>query len=278
MKNILSIIVLLIFTESVYADTFYVGGKQLNIPSPNGFSPVTEQMDAVYRLSLQMAADPMSDQLAYYIPESEIPVAMAGEIPLHLQRFFYLKVDKKLKDTVLGSKEFAEFKSVIKRQNTEILKLVESKISNVLKETSNRVSKELDVNLALQLSQMVPLDPHYETDNAIAYSMYLNGGVEVEGEKEDIIVSGTVTIVNVAGKILLLVCGGPQEDLEWTRNASKAWADSVMASNSEPPARSPGGRGMDWNRVIEKGIVGAITVGLMALIFGVFSRFKKKKG
>jgi hypothetical protein len=276
MKNILCIIVLLIFTESVYADTFYVGGKQLDIPSPKDFSRVTEQMEAVYRLSLQMA-DPMNDQLAYYIAESDIPVAMAGEMP-PLQRYFVLKVNKELKNTVVGSKEFAELASMAKRQNTEILKSVESKIPSVMKKTSKGISKEFDVNFALQLSQMVPLDPHYETDNAFAYSMYVNYGVSVEGEKEDLIVSATATFVNVAGKILFLYCYGPQEDLEWTRNASKAWAGSVMASNSEPPARSSGGRGMDWNRVIEKGIVGAIIGGLMALIFGVFSRFKKKKG
>jgi len=30
--------------------------------------------------------------------------------------------------------------------------------------------------------------------------------------------------------------------------------------------------------VFEKGIVGAIAGGLIALIFGIFSRFKKKKG
>jgi hypothetical protein len=276
MKNILCIIVLLIFTESVYADTFYVGGKQLDIPSPKDFSRVTEQMEAVYRLSLQMA-DPMNDQLAYYIAESDIPVAMAGEMP-PLQRYFVLKVNKELKNTVVGSKEFAELASMAKRQNTEILKSVESKIPSVMKKTSKGISKEFDVNFALQLSQMVPLDPHYETDNAFAYSMYVNYGVSVEGEKEDLIVSATATYVNVAGKILFLYCYGPQEDLEWTRNASKAWAGSVMASNSEPPARSSGGRGMDWNRVIEKGIVGAIIGGLMALIFGVFSRFKKKKG
>jgi hypothetical protein len=34
---------------------------------------------------------------------------------------------------------------------------------------------------------------------------------------------------------------------------------------------------MDWNKVVEKGIVGAITGGLIALIFGVLSIFKKKK-
>ena len=123
---------------------------------------------------------------------------------------------------------------------------------------------------------MVPLDPHYETDNAFAYSMYINYGVTVEGSKEDFIVSATATFVNVAGKILFLYCYGPQKDLEWTRSASKDWAGMVMASNDQPPSHSPDSRGIDWSKVSEKGIVGAIVGGLIALVFGFFYRFKKK--
>jgi hypothetical protein len=276
MNNILSIILLLFLTGTVCADTFYVGGKELEIPPPQGFSRVTQQMDAVYRLSLQMA-DPVNDQLAYYIAESDIPVAMSGEIP-PLERYYILKVNQKLKDRVVGSKDFAELKSITKRQNKEILKSVESQIPGLLEKTSKGISKEFDVNFALRLSQVVPLDSHYETDNTFSYSMYINYGASTERSKEAFIISATATFVNIAGKILFLYCYGPQKDLEWTRDASKAWTSMVMASNSQPPSRSSGSLSMDWNKVFEKGIIGAIAGGLIALIFGVFSRLKKKKG
>jgi hypothetical protein len=276
MNNILSIILLLFLTGTVCADTFYVGGKELEIPPPQGFSRVTQQMDAVYRLSLQMA-DPVNDQLAYYIAESDIPVAMSGEIP-PLERYYILKVNQKLKDRVVGSKDFAELKSITKRQNKEILKSVESQIPGLLEKTSKGISKEFDVNFALRLSQVVPLDSHYETDNTFSYSMYINYGASTERSKEAFIISATATFVNIVGKILFLYCYGPQKDLEWTRDASKAWTSMVMASNSQPPSRSSGSLSMDWNKVFEKGIIGAIAGGLIALIFGVFSRLKKKKG
>ena len=274
MKTIISSVLILFLAGLVNAATFSVDGKDLEIPSPNGFSLVTQEMDAVYRLSLQMA-DPMNDQLAYYIAESEVPVAMSGEIP-SLERYYILKVNKKLKNMVIGSKDFAELKSVTKRQNREILKSVETQMPGLMEKTSKGISEEFDVDVALKLSKMVPLDPHYETDNAFAYSMYINYGATVEGSKEDFIVSATATFVNGAGKILFLYCYGPQEELEWTRSASKAWAGMVMASNAQPPSHSSGSRGIDWNKVLEKGIVGAIVGGLIALVLGVFSRFKKK--
>ncbi len=275
MKKTLTAILLIFFTGSAYAETFNVGGNELVIPSPQGFSRITQQMDAVYRMSLQVA-DPKNDQLAYYISNSDIPSAMAGELP-SLDRTFLLKVNKQLKNMVVGSKDFAELKSVTKRQNKEIFESVKSQIPGLMKGTSEGISKEFDVNFALQISQMIPLDPHYEVENALAYSMYINYGISAEGTKEELIVSATTTSVNVSGKVLFLYCYGPQDELEWTRIASKSWAEKVMVSNTQPPARSSGGRGMDWNKVFEKGIIGAITGGLIALIFGVLSIFKKRK-
>ena len=57
-----------------------------------------------------------------------------------------------------------------------------------------------------------------------------------------------------------------------------SWAENLMTSNSQPRARSPSSRDPDWNKVVEKGLVGAITCGLIALIVGALSLFKKKKG
>ncbi len=275
MKRTLTAILLILIAGSAYAEIFNVGGKDLVIPYPQGFSHVTQQMDAVYRMSLQMV-DPKNDQLAYYISDADIPTAMAGELP-SLDRTFLLKVNKQLKNMVVGSNDFAELKNMTRRQNKEIFESVKSQIPGLMKGISEGISKEFDVDFALQISQMIPLDPHYETDNALAYSMYINYGVSAEDTKEKLIVSATATFVNVSGKVLFLYCYGPQDALEWTRSASKLWAEKVMDSNTQPPARSSGGRGINWSKVLEKGIVGAVTGGLIALIFGILSIFKKRK-
>ncbi len=110
MKTVISSLLLLFIAGFANAEIFSVGGKDLEIPSPKGFALVTQEMDAVYRLSLQMA-DPLNDQLAYYIAESDVPVAMSGEIP-SLEHYYILKVNKKLKNMVVSSKDFAELKSI----------------------------------------------------------------------------------------------------------------------------------------------------------------------
>ena len=243
MKIIQISLLFIVSLGSASADPFTVGGKVLEIPPPSGFYRVTPQMDVVYRLSLQMV-DPMNDQLAYYIAESAVPVAISGEMP-SLERYFILKVNKRLKTMVVRSKYFSELKNIAKHKNKQIIKSIEAKIPGLMDKMSKGISEEYDVNFAMKLSQVVPLDPHYETENAFAYSMYLNYGASVDGSKEDFIVSVTVTFVNVAGKILFLYCDGPQEELEWTRTASKAWAGMIMESNTQPPSRSARGGGAD---------------------------------
>lgn len=279
MKRTLVAIILIFISGYAYGGSFNIGGKDVVIPDPQGFSYVTQEMDAVYRLNLQMV-DPKNDQLAYYISDADTPMALNGEIPT-LERTFLLKVNKELKNMVIGSKDFADLKNMTKRQNKEFFESIKSQVPDLMKDTSEGISEEYNVDFAMQISQIIPLDPHYEADNALAYSMYINYGVSTEGTKEESIVSATSTYVNIAGKVLFLYCYGPKGDLEWTRSASKEWAEQIMNSNTQPPARSSGGRGMDWNKVIEKGIVGAIvgaiTGGLIVLIFGVISFFKKRK-
>jgi len=274
MKCIFAPILIFTISISTYAETFNIEGTELLIPSPSGFTRVNKQMDAVYRLSLQMA-DPKNDLLAYYISNSEIPTAMKGEIP-PLKRTFVLKVNKELKNIIVGSDDFNAFKNVTKRQNKETFEKIKSQISDLMKEQSKGISKEFDLDIALQISQMIPLDPHYEVDDALAYSMYANYGISAEGSEEELILAATSAFVNVSGKILFLYCYGSQDELEWTRSASKSWIEGIIESNTAPPANSPS-NGINWSRALEKGIVGAVTGGLIALIIGALSYFKKKR-
>ncbi|MCK5345665.1 MAG: hypothetical protein KAR20_19780, partial [Candidatus Heimdallarchaeota archaeon] len=238
MKKILTAVLTIIFIAgSAYAETFDIGNTKLVIPSPQGFSLVTQEMDAVYRLSLQMS-DPKNDNLAYYISDFSIPKAVKGELPA-FERTFWLKVIKQLKNAVITSKDFSKFKSMVKRQNENIFKKIKSKVSKAMKENSEGISKEFDINYAMKVSQVVPIDPHYETNNAFAYSMYINYGYSSAGTKTNNIVSNTSTFVNVSGKLISLYCYGSESDLEWTRLASKLWAEKIIESNNQPSTSPP---------------------------------------
>lgn len=239
MKHIFNSIIIFLITGSAYAGSFSVGGTVVDIPSPEGFHQVTSNMDVVYRLSQQMT-DPVNDQLAYYISEKDVPNAMSGGTPL-LERYFILKVNKDIKNMIVDTNDFSDLKKVTKKQNNEIFKSVEEKMAAIIDETSKNISKEFDVNMAIKMTQMIPLSPHHETSNSFSYSAYINFGVTAQGSNEEFIASGTVTFINLAGKVLFLYCYGPQNDMEWTQTASRSWEESILSLNSLSPRGSSGG-------------------------------------
>jgi len=257
------------------ADSFTINGNEITVPPPKGFVRITDDMTAVKRI-VQKMADPVNDTLAYYISESDVPTSMVGDVPI-LERTFILKVNKQLRSMTTGKDDFSQLKEMVVSQNQQILEEVKSQMPEHMKSMSQGFSREFDVDFALTLSQMIPLEPHHQSENALAYSMYINYGVAVNDESEDVIVAATATFLNTSGVVLFLYSYASQDDLEWTRNASKDWAESVMESNDQPPAKSPG-RGIDWDKVIEKGLVGAVVGGLFALLAGAALLFKRKKG
>lgn len=80
MKRTVIICAVILNTINAYTETFNIGGTDVVIPPPEGFTIVTQEMDAVYRLNLRME-DPHNDQLAYYISDLDVPAAINGEMP-----------------------------------------------------------------------------------------------------------------------------------------------------------------------------------------------------
>ncbi len=275
-KHILLLLLLLSFISSIaFSDTFSIGGKELNIPSPAGYVRVTPEMDTVYRYLMQLK-DPQNDVLEYYIPEEDASKAIEGAF-LQLDMYFILKVNKRMKSAMISSKDFADLQRMTIQQNKKIFDSLNSKLPGQLDKISKGISNEFDIDFAIQESQMIPLDVHYTDDNTLAYSMYINYGVTSEGSSENIIVSATATFLNTAGKVIFLYCYAPKGELEWTRSASKLWAESIVADNPPPPTQSSGHKRIKWKKVVEKSVVGAITGGLTALVI-VFFKNRKRSG
>ena len=226
MKKLFCSLALLMASASMFAraDTFEIGGKTIVVPVPQGFVRVTEAMPAVHRFFEQIAAaDPANDTLASYILESGVPTAMAGELP-PLKRYFILKVNRQLQNLTVGKDGFAEFKKIAREQNVDdLFKRVEPQIREGMSKTDEGLSQKFDTNFTMEISQMVPLAPHYEEESAIAFSVFVNYEVAAEGVKETNIVAATSTYLNAAGRVLFLYSYGPQGDLGWTRTTSRDW-------------------------------------------------------
>lgn len=146
------------------------------------------------------------------------------------------------------------------------------KLTDPLAKASANVSKQLDTELSLKVSGVVPFPPHLDNDRMLAFSMLAKNEIKTaEGTLVDIS-SNTTTLLYVNHRILFLYVYGGKDDLEWTREQSKSWANAILGANPESAQLAQSIRtsdhrsGIDWGRVAGKAIVG----GILALIVGMF--------
>ncbi|MGK7897021.1 MAG: hypothetical protein AB4372_26260 [Xenococcus sp. (in: cyanobacteria)] len=215
--------------NSSFSDRYNIGGQKISIPNPDQYARVTPEMDGAYSL-YESAKDPLHKLLAYYIPQSDVDIAMRGEIPSSAKGF-YLKVLKVAERESATPQDFAEIKKIIKTQNKENQASSLSTLQKIVQESGRNVSKKLDVDLTFNVSQFIPLDPHYESENIFSYSVYLVSQVSAMGEEIEYVSTVTATLVNISGKVISFYSFGEQTDLEWTQKASLTWAEKAIASN-----------------------------------------------
>lgn len=276
-KLFVSLLVLACLSATVWAERFQVAQTTLEIPAPQGFVLVTPEMVEVFDYSrLVDEADLLNENMAFYISAAEAPAALQGELP-ELTRNFTLKVNRNLKEAVVGSANFSELKKATQREYQQIINQLKAKDPGIYQRLNKGVQEQFDLESAIEVSQLVPFETHYETPQALAVSMYLtiNVPLEEEGEdeaetKEDIS-AATATVMNVGGKLLFLFCYAPQEDLEWTRTASQAWTENIIAANAAPPLVSPAAPPLESeeqkqdNQLAKWGIAGLVLLLVLAL-------------
>ncbi|MGD1919860.1 MAG: hypothetical protein ACFCAD_13800, partial [Pleurocapsa sp.] len=176
------------------------------------------------------AQDPYHNLLASYISKSDEKMALRGEIPTS-SKGFYLKVLNEAENESATPQDFAKVKNILKNQNKEAQDAGKAMLQEIVKESGKSISKELGVDLSFNVSEMIPLDSHYESENVFSYTVYIVSQVSSGGVKQDYVAAGTVSMVNLSGKIVSLYSFGEKADLEWTRKASQAWAEKAIAHN-----------------------------------------------
>jgi hypothetical protein len=249
-----------------------IGGVSLSIPNPNGFSPVTQQMAVLYDLQKQFVA-PTNEEFVAFIPERDVPAVLRDEIP-DLPRRFTVQTAKSLIGVSVSTSDFVKLKNTIKSQNDELMKKVEKELPGLMKQMNEGITKKYDVDLAFSVSQMVPLPVHEDADRTLAYSALVKYDMKDEhGKPAPFVVVFTATFVHVKGKVLFLYSYAEESGLEWSKEASRQWANAVIAANpsdlqaSVKEALPSAISGIDWGKVGAKAVAGAI-IGLIIGLIG----------
>lgn len=272
------VICILLLSLICWSSEINVGGVIIDVPNPDGYSPVTSNMTLLNEIQKQFIA-PTNEEFLSFIPISDVPAVLKNEIP-DFPRRFTVQTAKNIINLSVTSSNFSELKEVIKTQNTDIIKEAEAQFPELMDRVNDGIKEEFDVDLALSISQMIPLPVHDESERTLSYSSYVKYDMVDElGNPAPFVSVVTATFVHIKGKILFLYSYAEESDVEWSRNASKQWAEDLIRLNpltnqdtfseNAPSVIT----GIDWGNVLLKAIAGAA----IGLFIGLLSWARNRK-
>ena len=232
---------------------------------------------------LQHGVPPDNEQLAAFIAESDVPEALAGEIPL-LQRRFAVQVAKDMADRSVSAAEFERFTAGFATDIEQSFeKFRQSGLADMMADVSRGISDQFDMEFMIEVGGLVPLPPHHADEHSLASSLIAsNEYTFADGEALSEVITATMTFVRVRGRVLFVYANGERDDLNWTREASAQWVQQILAANpgGDVSGRSSPGRGsrgteINWDRVAGKAIGGAFLALVVLLVSGLFRGRKR---
>jgi hypothetical protein len=281
MRHLLVIIFIALVPIAVDATDVDIAGTRISLPTPLGFALLTPSMQPMYDVSMDLRAQE-NKRLATFIDEAIVPQVLAGETP-SFQRYINVEVLNSLAARNSSASDFMQFKGIMRDQLERAMAKLERQLPERMDRLSDRVTDTLDRELVFSISNVVPLPIHKETDTTLAMSSIVK--YDRAGAVDNLVVTSTSTFVFLKGKIIFVYVYGGRDDLEWTRSQAAEWVASIIASNAYSPAdhgveTQAHRKGIDWDRVIAKGVAGAVIGGLLGGVIGFFGwigRRRKKK-
>jgi hypothetical protein len=217
-------------STTVALETIDVGGQRLVIPAPVGFAVVPADMGELSQL-LDRVVAPGNTRYMTFIPQAEITAARTGQRP-RVERRFSVQTAQRLEQSVLSREEFAQMKEILRELNADVVAAVARHIPSFMEKATQGATDQLDASAGLEVTDMIVLPPHAESEQALAYSLFVKGETpRGDTQEHEFISAGTVAIIHVKGKVVFLYCYGGEHDLSWTRTMSQAWTAAVLAAN-----------------------------------------------
>lgn len=265
----------------VAASTVTMGDIELTIPAPNGFSPVTPDMVALSK-ALPAFVPPQNREFVSFIPATAASEALQNDVP-DLPRRFSVQTVKGFESRLITRADFIELKNTIKTQNEALTKAVEKQVPGLLNQLNEGFRDSYALETKLSGINMVPMPPHLESDRMMAYASIVNYEFADEnGQAASVATTATMSFAHLKGRLLFFYAFGEERDLAWTRDASQAWVDAIVAANpsdsgtalkeSMPAPLS----GIDWESVAVKAMFGALFGAVIGAVAFIRNRRKQR--
>ncbi|HOQ04283.1 MAG TPA: hypothetical protein PKY88_03595 [Anaerohalosphaeraceae bacterium] len=224
-----------------FAVEITIGEETLQVSAPDGFTElksISEEQFAMFEGML-----PKSNRLlAVFISQQDAGRLLRGE-PAQFREYMTVHSVKELENLTLPKYQFAELRSVLRKEYDTLLQNQEESIDKMTNEAGKALSQRFGAEVNFNVNGVIPLGIDKETASYITMSQIAKYKLSVDGDQTEHTVAGTITVLLIKGKVLYLSVFKTYEednDLEWTRSRSKNWLSYVLSANETTWPRSFG--------------------------------------
>lgn len=253
--------------------TIDVGGRSINIPTPDGFTVVGAEQGSAFEV-MDAYLSQQNERFLRLVPDDTARAAEESGTAV-LLRFAYVEVAKNLVRYELSADDFEKVREQI--VGPEAVDYDESlEEAEGFGSGDKKAGDLMDKTIETELDGTRSYRAHFNSKDAVANSMSMTTNTTMDGETYTTETVMTTTLARVNGRLLFLYVYGEATDLEWSRQVSKGWTESIIAANnmdtSGKDQLSEESRGINWLLVLISGVIG----GAIGLVFQSIRRKKER--
>ena len=160
-------------------------------------------------------------------------------------------------------------------------------IARLLDQNMNKLFENYGTSLNVQFGQQVDLGVFMDYPDALGFSSLTQYQMSTTGKKSAFVIAWQHFFRTVKQRLLYFYVYSSYEDaddLEWVRNVAANWAKDILAANANYVTlatishQSGNNSHFDWDSVVEKGVVGAVVGGILALMAAVCQSLRQLTG
>jgi hypothetical protein len=210
--------------------TLNIGGTSLKVPPPEGFVPITSDMQGLQSAidqAEQSATSTNSKLEAFFVSQVDADAARAGKLTAIGSRYVTVLSSIPLATTALEPKDMNELKAgFAKLSQTDQTKTIKDNVNRGPQSQATQVS-DLQILPTVDLSDRSFLSPMViQRENATA-----------DGQTVAEHFTGSTVIMLVKDRVISSNIYGDPNDLAWEQSLAQTWVPTVLAQN--PPIDLP---------------------------------------
>jgi hypothetical protein len=261
------------------AEPVKFGDRQLQIPAPEGFVPVSRELPD-YMQAVQGFLPPANRLVeAYLAPDDK--AAMAAGQQRNLAHYFQLQTMRSVDGQPISSSDFSEAMGQVEQQIATMMPKMDAEAAKLSAQGTEALQNQTGGDTQLEIGGVQYLGIYRREPWGLFFTTSM--GVKVtEGDAAQAMrLYSASALVLVDHQLLYQYAYADANDPQaraWAERSVSAWADATRAANPDDPgvesqAKQLSG-GFDWSRVVKRGLLFGLIGALAALVAGWMRRRK----